>query len=146
MSHYFNTELDQLIAMLTAKGMLEATATLQFSGSDGYTPVRLEFDYKISPNGSRTYKTIRPFQIVEWLNGLAGRGDGASEPMVSDYFDLAREMIEKLPTVRELRVKEFVNQVEAIKAAAEDLELDIDFVNPLAALMEKLATNALPSK
>lgn len=123
-------ELGTLIDMLEAKGYHDPDAVIRFRSSKVYTQVRLEFDYKTHENAVRTYKSVSMADTNE-----------SQDPI--DYFMKAQSMVAALPTVREARIKEFVNQVEELKSLAEDLEVDVDFVNPLAELMKKLATNAL---
>ena len=123
-------ELSTLIDMLEAKGYHDPDAVIRFRSSKAYTQVRLEFDYKTHENATRTYRSVSMADTNESQDPIA-------------YFMKAQSMIAELPTVREARIKEFVNQVEELKSLAEDLEVDVDFVNPLAELMKKLATNAL---
>ncbi len=123
-------ELGNLVNMLEAKGYHDPDAVIRFRSVTSYTQIRLEFDYKTHENAARIYKSV----------SMTDAGE-SQDPL--DYFAKAQSMIAALPTVREARIKEFVNQVEELKSLAEDLEVDVDFVNPLAELMKKLATNAL---
>lgn len=123
-------ELGTLIDMLEAKGYHDPDAVIRFRSVKAYTQIRLEFDYKTREDGVRTYRSVTPTDV-----------DQSSSPIA--YFAKAQALIAEMPTVREARIKEFVNQVEELKSLAEDLEVDVDFVNPLAELMKKLATNAL---
>lgn len=125
-------ELGTLIDMLTAKGYVDVDASIGFRTTDGddETRIRLSFDYRARADGPRDYKIVTPWDV-----------EYSPEPIA--YFAKAQAIIKGLPTVREALIKEFVNQIEELKVRAEDLEVDVDFVNPLAELMKKLATNAL---
>ena len=125
-------ELGTLIDMLKAKGYVDGDASISFRATDGDDDprIRLSFDYRARADGPREYKAVTGWDVAF-----------STEPIA--YFMKAQAMIAELPTVREALIKEFVNQIEELKVRAEDLEVDVDFVNPLAELMKKLATNAL---
>ena len=125
-------DLGTLVNMLEAKGYIDGDANISFRTSDvdGEVRIRLAFDYRTRADGSREYQSVGGWEA-----------EYSTDPLV--YFAKAQSIIAALPTVREARIKEFVNQVEELKSLAEDLEVDVDFVNPLAELMKKLATNAL---
>ena len=125
-------ELSTLTDMLEAKGYIDGEANIAFRTSDVYGEprIRLSFDYRTRADGQREYKSVGGWET-----------EYSTDPLV--YFAKAQAMIAELPTVREALIKEFVNQIEELKVRAEDLEVDVDFVNPLAELMKKLATNAL---
>ncbi len=133
--HNYTMLIDQVIAALTARGYLEADATLMFGGSDNYYQIRLAYNYRAFDGAEVTYKSVRESNLHPW----------ADPNMAESYVDAALDEIAGLPTSRELQIKGFVNQLEALKDRAVDLGVDADFVNPLAALMEKLASNALPA-
>jgi hypothetical protein len=131
----YTAQLDALAAALTDKGFHDADAEVTIKSSGSYAPFRLEASYKIKAGGSCTYLTVRSYNLQAEL----GR-----EPTVEDAFADMRRQIEELPTQREQEIKAFVNQMEALKASAEDLGVDGDFMTPIVALMNKLASNALP--
>lgn len=134
--HNYTLLLDQITAALKLKGYVDPEASLMFRDSDGYTQIRLEFDYKVRESSPRTYAYVRDYKLI---------ADGRDTSNVVDYVDTALDMVEELPTVREAAIKEFVNSLERLKEEASDLGIDAEFVNPLAAIMEKLASNALPA-
>jgi hypothetical protein len=133
--HNYTLLLDTITGALTAKGYLDPDAVLQFRPSDGYMHIRLEFDYKVRESSGRKYVTVRDYDL----------SPGKDVEEVQSYIDRALELIEELPTVREAAIKEFVNSLERLKDEAGELGIDADFVNPLASIMEKLASNALPA-
>jgi len=123
-------QLNAIAARLAAKGYVNAHAELVLRDDEAWKTTRLDFEYRTSEGASTTYVYVRDMD-VEFSTDTA------------DFFREAVARVEALPTVREARIKEFVNSLEELKTKAEDLEIDADFVNPLAALMQKLATNAL---
>jgi hypothetical protein len=122
--------LDAIVAALTAKGYNQPNADLVVRDGESYTQTRLEYAYRFTEAAGTKYETIRDSHV-----------DWSTDPAA--FFDEAMKRIGEMPTVREAQIKEFVNSLEDLKSKAEDLEIDTDFVNPLAALMQKLATNAL---
>jgi hypothetical protein len=128
-------KLDQLRELLLGKGFYEASASFTIQDSESWSSMKLEFDYKATSSSGRRYETIRP-------RDLSSDGLGVT---AEDIIVAAFKKVADVPTQREQLIKDFVNQLEALKTSAEDLEIDADFVNPLVGLMEKLASNALPA-
>ena len=135
MHKLIQADLDTLVQALTDKGYYDADAEFKIRNSEGYAPIGLEFSYCVKPDSSRTYCHVRHYNLQSEL----GR-----EPNFDDVRAEAHRQIAELPTQREQQIKDFVNQMEAIKATAEDLGVDEDFMTPIVALMQKLASNALP--
>jgi hypothetical protein len=132
MAHAYIAQLDALVAALTAKGFYDASADITLRDSEGFSPFSLDLDYKVRADSGATYIRVRAYDL----------GEGAS---IDAALAEAHRKIAELPTKREQEIKEFVNLMERLKTNAEDLGLDVDFVNPLMAIMEKLASNALPA-
>ena len=128
-------DLDTLVQALTDKGYHDADAEFKIRNSESYAPIGLEFSYRVKPNSTPTYCNVRHYNLQSEL----GR-----EPNFNDAMAEARRQIAELPTQREQQIKDFVNQMEAMKVTAEDLGVDEDFMTPIVALMRKLASNALP--
>ena len=128
-------DLDTLVQALTDKGYHDADADFIIRNTEAYGPIKLEFSYRVRPDSTRTYCYVRHYHLQSEL----GR-----EPNFDDALTEAKRQIAELPSQREQMIKDFVNQMEAIKETAEDLGVDGDFVSPLMQLMEKLASNALP--
>ena len=135
MHELIQADLDVLAQALTDKGYHDADAECIIRTSTGYAPLRLELSYRVKPEGTRSYINVRHYQLQSELGREPGFADAVAE---------AKRQIAELPSQREAMVKDFVNQMEALKTSAEELEIDGDFVSPLMQLMEKLASNALP--
>jgi hypothetical protein len=54
-----------------------------------------------------------------------------------------QEYIQNLPTGDTLKQHQLIRKMEEAARIAEELNIDADFVNPLVAIMEKLANNAI---
>jgi hypothetical protein len=131
----FQPDLDTLVQALTDKGYHDADAEFTLRNTEAHAPFRLDFSYRVKPDGSRTYCHVRHYNL---------QSDLGREPDFDDAIAEARRQIAELPTQREQQIKDFVNQMEAIKATAEDIGVEGDFVAPIVELMKKLASNALP--
>jgi hypothetical protein len=132
MSHIYTAALDGLAAALRAKGFHSPGADLILRDSEGYAAFSLEVDYKVRPDSMTTYLHMRSYDLE----------DGAS---VEAAVAAMHRKIDEMPSQREQEIKAFINQMEALKSSAEDLGIEADFVNPLLAIMQKLASNALPA-
>lgn len=128
-------DLDALVQALTAKGYYAADAEFKVRDSEAYAPIGLEYSYRVKPDSTRTYCHVHHYNLQAELG---------YEPVFTDALAEAKRQIAELPSQREHLIKDFVNQMESLKASAEDLGVDGDFVSPLMQLMEKLASNALP--
>ena len=128
-------DLDTLVQALTDKGYHDADADFIIRNTEAYGPIKLEFSYRVRPDSTRTYCYVRHYHLQSEL----GR-----EPNFDDALTEAKRQIAELPSQREQMIKDFVNQMEAIKETAEDLGVDEDFMTPIVSLMRKLASNALP--
>jgi len=128
-------DLDTLVQALTDKGYHDADAEFKIRNSEGYAPIGLEFSYRVKPDSARTYCNVRHYNLQAELG---------YEPGFTDALTEAKRQIAELPSQREQMIKDFVNQMEAIKETAEDLGVDEDFMTPIVSLMRKLASNALP--
>ena len=136
MSHLYTEDLNALVAALLAKGYVEAHADLILRSDESYAPFGLDLDYKVRADATRSFRSIRYHTLATEL----GRS-----PTVGDLLAAGRALIAELPSQREQEIKDFVNQMEELKKSAESLGIEGDFVNPLLAIMEKLASNALPA-
>ena len=130
MDFNFTLALDEIVNALKAKGYHDPEACIRFRESGAWCEISLEWDYRVTEEGTRTYERVRPSDV-----------DFSSDPAL--FFAEAQKRVAKMGTVREAKIKEFVNSLEALKSKAQDLEIDVDFVNPLTAIMAKLATNAI---
>ena len=64
------------------------------------------------------------------------------EDLCGMFFGI-NEFISNMPRGDTLKQQLLVRKMEDAARIAEELNIDVDFVNPLVAIMEKLATNAI---
>ena len=70
-------------------------------------------------------------------------GDYNNYNTINDMFIDINEFIGNMPTGDNLKKQSLVRKLEEVKLMTEDLNVDIDIVNPFIAIMDKLATNAI---
>jgi hypothetical protein len=123
-----STVMLELQQELTNREMLDPEVTWTISTKD-WTPVRLELQYKVRPDSTTTYKYFTGESVSDMDN------------MVIE----ARQYMKALKSREELDHDEFMLMLGRVMDRAKELGMDEDFVNPLTAMMKKLATNAITS-
>lgn len=113
---------------LKDRDLLDPEVTWRISTSD-WNPVSLDIQYKVRDDSLTTYKYFR------------GQTVGDIDNMVIE----ARQYIKGLKSREELDYDEFMLMLGRVMDRAKELGMDEDFVNPLTAMMKKLATNAITS-
>jgi hypothetical protein len=133
MTLYSKWDLDvtlvELKQDLKARDLLDPEVTLRISTND-WSPVSLDLQYKVRDDSLHTYKYFR------------GQTVGDIDNMVIE----ARAYIKSLKSRAELDHDEFMLMLGRVMDRAKDLGMDEDFVNPLTAMMKKLASNAITSQ
>lgn len=123
-----STVMLELQQELNNREMLDPEVTWTISTKD-WTPVRLELQYKVRPDSTTTYKYFTGETVSDLDN------------MVIE----ARQYMKALKSREELDHDEFMLMLGRVMDRAKELGMDEDFVNPLTAMMKKLATNAITS-
>ena len=123
-----STVMLELQQELNYREMLDPEVTWTISTKD-WTPVRLELQYKVRPDSTTTYKYFTGETVSDLDN------------MVIE----ARQYMKALKSREELDHDEFMLMLGRVMDRAKELGMDEDFVNPLTAMMKKLATNAITS-
>lgn len=114
---------------LKDRDLLDPEVTWRISTND-WNPVSLDLQYKVRDDSLHTYKYFR------------GQTVGDIDNMVIE----AREYIKSLKSRAELDHDEFMLMLGRVMDRAKELGMDEDFVNPLTAMMKKLASNAITSQ
>lgn len=122
------TAMSEIKQALKDRELIDPEVTLTISTKD-WNLVHLDIQYRVRDDGSTTYKTFN--------------GDGLST--MDSVFLEARHHIRILKSRTELDHDEFMLMLGRVMDRAKDLGMDEDFVNPLTAMMKKLASNALTS-
>ena len=129
---YSKWELDEIMISikeeLKARDLIDPDVTWTISTKD-WNPVSLDIQYKVREDSVHTYKYFRGTDVSSLDN------------MVIE----ARQYIKGLKSRTELDHDEFMLMLGRVMDRAKELGMDEDFVNPLTAMMKKLATNAITS-
>lgn len=113
---------------LKDRGLIDPEVTWTISTKD-WNPTRLDIQYKVREDSVGTYKTFYGESVSDMDNILIE---------TSAY-------IKGLKSRTELDHDEFMLMLGRVMDRAKELGMDEDFVNPLTAMMKKLATNAITS-
>ena len=134
----------QLQHKLDAVDVHRQTVSLYMWG-DGYSAVRLEIEYKASDDYSAMYETFKRSLTHDEMNELLTE-PGLLTAKLDEWFADAHTWIDAIPTANERAHKAFTESLGRLIDQGRDIGIEVDFLNPLTAMMEKLATNALEDK
>ena len=114
---------------LNDRDLIDPEVTVTISTKD-WNPASFEIQYKVRDDSTTTYRSFR----------------GESVNDLDDIIIETRAHIKGLKSRTELDHDEFMLMLGRVMDRAKDLGMDEDFVNPLTAMMKKLATNAITSQ
>ena len=134
----------QLQHKLDAAGVHRQLISLNMWG-DGYTAVKFEIDYKDSDDYSAMYETFTRSLTHDEMNELLTE-PGLLTAKFDEWFAEAHAWIDAIPTAEERAHQAFTASLGRLIDQGRDIGIEVDFLNPLTAVMEKLATNALEDK
>jgi len=107
----------------------------------GISLVRLELEYSNVPEYGQGYETFtRAYSTYDRDAGV-----DVNEWMAT-AFDEAHEWVKQIPTVEERAHQAFTKALGRVIDQGRDIGIEVDFLNPLTQMMERLATNALEDK
>lgn len=109
--------------------------------ADGISLVRLELEYSNVPEYGQGYETFtRKYTTYD-------RDEGVDiNEWMTTAFDEAHEWVKQIPTVEERAHQAFTKALGRVIDQGRDIGIEVDFLNPLTQMMERLATNALEDK
>lgn len=132
----------QLQHKLDAAGVHRQLISLNMWG-DGYTAVKFEIEYKDSDDYSEKYEHfIRKITHDEFVTF----GPDDASTWFGEVFAEAHAWVDAIPTADERAHKAFTASLGRLIDQGRDIGIEVDFLNPLTAMMTKLATNALEDK
>jgi hypothetical protein len=112
---------------------------------DGYSAVRFDMEYKASDDYSATYETFKRSLTHDEVSELLTE-PGLLTAKLDEWFAEAHAWIDAIPTAEERAHRAFTASLGRLIDQGRDIGIEVDFLNPLTAMMEKLATNALEDK
>jgi len=134
----------QLQHKLDAADVHRQEVTLYMWG-DGYSAVRFDMEYKASDDYSATYETFKRSLTHDEMSELLTE-PGLLAAKLYEWFAEAHAWIDAIPTAEERAHQAFTASLGRLIDQGRDIGIEVDFLNPLTAMMEKLATNALEDK
>ena len=108
---------------------------------DGYSAIRFEMEYSNVPEYASKHETFTRSLKHEDIE----LGVDADEWLINVLLD-AHTWIDAIPTADERAHQAFTASLGRLIDQGRDIGIEVDFLNPLTAMMEKLATNALEDK
>ena len=120
------TAVSAIKTSMTDREFIDPEVMIQI-GTQDWRPCRLELNYKVRPDSSTVYKSFY------------GEASHNLEEVVAE----AKAYITALKSRTELEHEEFMTMLGRVMDRAKDMGMDEDFVNPLTAMMKKLASNAI---
>ena len=135
-----NTAINDLQVKLDAADVFRQNVTLYVWGG-GIAAIRFEMEYSNVPEYGGKYETFsRSLTHKDIEHGI-----NADEWLIEVLKD-AHDWVDAIPTAGERAHKAFTESLGRLIDQGRDIGIEVDFLNPLTAMMKKLATNALEDK
>ena len=135
-----NTALVDLQAKLDATEVFRQQTSFYMWG-DGITAIRFEMEYSNVPEYGSGYETFKRSLTHDEIKD----GVDVNEWLITMLQD-AHAWVDAIPTADERAHQAFTKSLGRLIDQGRDIGIEVDFLNPLTAMMEKLATNALEDK
>lgn len=135
-----NTALVDLQAKLDATEVFRQQTSFYMWG-DGITAIRFEMEYSNVPEYGSGYETFKRSLTHDEIKD----GVNVNEWLINMLQD-AHDWVDAIPTAEERAHQAFTASLGRLIDQGREIGIEVDFLNPLTAMMEKLATNALEDK
>jgi hypothetical protein len=108
---------------------------------DGITAIRFEMEYSNVPEYGDGYETFKRSLTHDEIK------DGVDVNMwLVNLLKDAHDWVDAIPSAEQRAHDAFTKSLGRLIDQGRDIGIEVDFLNPLTAMMEKLATNALEDK
>ena len=135
-----NTALVDLQAKLDATEVFRQQTSF-FMWGDGITAIRFEMEYSNVPEYGNGYETFKRSLTHDEIK----EGVDVNEWLIT-MLQEAHAWIDAIPTAEQRAHDAFTKSLGRLIDQGRDIGIEVDFLNPLTAMMTKLATNALEDK
>ena len=135
-----NTALVDLQAKLGATEVFRQQTSFYMWG-DGITAIRFEMEYSNVPEYGSGYETFKR----SLTHDEVAEGVDVNEWLIT-MLQEAHAWIDAIPTAEQRAHDTFTKSLGRLIDQGRDIGIEVDFLNPLTAMMTKLATNALEDK
>jgi len=112
---------------------------------DGITAIRFEMEYSNSAEYGVGYETFTKRLGHEELNELLTEPNQLTAEL-DTWITEANAWVNAIPTTEERAHQAFTKSLGRLIDQGREIGIEVDFLNPLTSMMEKLATNALEDK
>lgn len=113
--------------------------------ADGISAIQFEMEYKASDDYSAKYETFTRRLTHDEMSELLTE-PGLLTARLDEWFAEAHAWVDAIPTAEERERQDFMDQLGRLIDKGRDVGIEVDFLNPLTTMMEKLASNALEDK
>lgn len=138
----FATQVEDLRVALDGKDVWGVDVDFQI-WTGGISALRLTLSYRTEPNFGGDREEFS--QTLSWQE-LQIMEIEQVDQWLHDARMAAWDWIDAIPSKEELEHRAFMAQLGRLIDKGREVGVDVDFLNPLTAMMEKLATNALEDK
>lgn len=138
----FTTQIQDLRLALEAKDVYSVDVDFSI-WTGGMTALRLCLSYRTEPNYGGDREEF--VQSLSW-NELQMMELEHVDAWLHEARMAAFDWIDAIPSEDERKHKAFTAALGRLIDQGRDVGIEVDFLNPLTAMMEKLATNALEDK
>jgi hypothetical protein len=135
-----HTAIVDLQAKLDNADVFRQQTSLYMWG-DGITAIRLEMEYSNVPEYGNGYETFKRSLTHDEIK------DGVDVNMwLVNLLKDAHDWVDAIPSAEQRAHDAFTKSLGRLIDQGRDIGIEVDFLNPLTAMMQKLATNALEDK
>lgn len=113
---------------------------------DGITAIRFEMEYSNSPEYGVGYETFKRSLTHDDVSEMLTGGDEGLVSWLDTMIAAANAWIDDIPSAEQRAHDAFTKSLGRLIDQGREVGIEVDFLNPLTAMMEKLATNALEDK
>ena len=111
---------------------------------DGYTAILFEMEYSNVPEYGNGYETFKRSLTHDEVAELIHTDELTDH--LKEWITEANTWIDAIPTAEQRAHDAFTQSLGRLIDQGRDIGIEVDFLNPLTAMMTKLATNALEDK
>lgn len=112
--------------------------------ADGLSAMRLEMEYSAAPEFGSGYETFTRKLTHDEVADLLTVG--SIDDTLASWITEAHAWVDAIPTAEQRAHDAFTKSLGRLIDQGRDIGIEVDFLNPLTSMMQKLATNALEDK
>ena len=118
--------------------------TSVYMWGDGITAIRFEMEYSNVPEYGNGYETFKRSLTHDEVTELMHTDELTDH--LKEWITEAHAWVDAIPSEEERAHQDFTKSLGRLIDQGREIGIEVDFLNPLTSMMEKLATNALEDK